>query len=175
MPLTDTDAAVIGRDDQDYGDPGRFDGDDLEFPSSPDDYVDESPSAKHTDFTGSGQTVDGVKFDFGGVLKGISDGVSSTAKAVAEVAKAKAAADAASERGDIGGDKPRESTPKESGSPKESQKPSIPATPTQPAPAPSGSRSAGIVLLAMGGLTGLATVFAVAASRKKRRRAAEVI
>lgn len=168
MPLIDTDAAVIGRDDQDYGDPGRFDGDDLEFPSSPDDYVDESPSAKHTDFTGSGQTVDGVKFDFGGVLKVISDGVSSTAKAVAEVAKAKAAADAASERGDIGGDKPKESTPKES------QKPSNPSTPTQPAPAPSGSRSAGIVLLAMGGLTGLATVFAFAASRKKRRRAAEV-
>lgn len=166
MPLTetDTDAAVIGRDDQD---PPRFEGDDLELPSSPEDYLDDKPTAKHTDFEGDGQTVDGVRFDFGGILKGVTDGVSSTAKAVAEVAKAKAASDAAKERGDIGpgGDRPRTPTPKESDRPK-----TQPTTPTRPV-----TSGAGYVALAFAGVFGLGTALALAASRKKRRRSAEVI
>lgn len=86
MPFEPNDAAVIGRDDV----TPQFEGDNLEFPSSADDY-EKSPTAKHTDFnpeTGK-QNIDGTSFDFGGLTKSISDAVTATAKAVAAVKKAK--------------------------------------------------------------------------------------
>lgn len=88
MPLNDpqdTDAAVIGRDDVEP----TFEGEDLDFPSSADDY-EKSPTAKHTDFnpdTGK-QNIDGTSFDVGGLTKSIPDAVTATAKAVAAVTDA---------------------------------------------------------------------------------------
>ena len=81
----DTDAAVIGRDDVSP----QFEGDDLEFPSSADDYG-TGPTAKHTDFnpeTGK-QNLDGTSFDVGGLTKSIPDAVTATAKAVSAIKEA---------------------------------------------------------------------------------------
>jgi hypothetical protein len=83
----DTDSDVIGRDDVSP----QFEGDDLEFPSSADDY-EKSPTAKHTDFNPESgrQNIDGTSFDVGGLLtKSIPDAVTAIAKAVAAVKKAK--------------------------------------------------------------------------------------
>lgn len=146
----DRDAAVIGRDDL------QFEGEDVDFPTSPDQYDDKSPTAKHTDFDLSKgtQTVDGVKFDVGSIFKGIPDAVTSTAKAVAEVSKAKTAS--------------AESTRKDESIPKAgSSQPSS----SSPAPIVKPATSSGGTYLVFGAgiLAAVALVAVLNGSKRKRR------
>ncbi len=144
----DRDAAVIGRDDL------QFEGEDVDFPTSSDQYDDKSPTAKHTDFDLSRgtQTVDGVKFDVGSIFKGTTDAVTATAKAVAEVSKAKAASpDAASKT---------EATPKADTKPSSSP----------PAPIVKPASSGGTYAVVGFGVLATAALMAVIAGRKRKRR-----
>lgn len=145
----DTDKAVIPFDDDSL----TFEGDDLEFPTSPDLYGDD-PKSKHTDFDlGKGsQNVDGVKFDVGSITKGVLDGVTATAKAVSDVSKAKAASPTAPT--------PPSTPPTTPGTTKPS---------SSPAPVAPKSGSSGGAAVAVG--LGLATLVVIGlAARRPRRR-----
>lgn len=147
----DRDAAVIGRDDL------QFEGEDVDFPTSPDQYDDKSPTAKHTDFDLSKgtQTVDGVKFDVGSIFKGIPDSVTSTAKAVAEVSKAKAAS--------------AESTKKDESIPKAGSSSQPSSSPPAPIVKPATSSGGTYLVFGAGILAAVALVAVLNGSKRKRR------
>jgi len=150
-------AVIEGPEDE----PFKFDGDDLEFPT-PEELYEPKPGAKHTDFDTSkgAQTVDGVKFDLGPILKGTTDAVTATAKAVAEVSKAQAAADNKKSQ--------TEPIPKETTPPKEDKtKPSS----SPPAPVAKTSGSTGAYVALGGGVVVVAVLAAVLSSKKRKGRA----
>lgn len=146
----DTDKAVIPFDDDSL----TFEGDDLEFPTSPDLYGDD-PKSKHTDFDPSkgSQNVDGVKFDVGSITKGVLDGVTATAKAVSDVSKAKAS--------------PSVPSPPPPSTPSTTPGPARPSS--SPAPVAPKSGGSGGTAVAVG--LGLATLVVIGlAARRPRRR-----
>lgn len=153
----DRDAAVIGRDDVDSY--PQFEGEDLEFPTSADEYG-TGPSAKHTDFepaTGK-QTLDNTTFDVGALTKGLSDVVSATAKVVSAASEAHKSAST-----------PRDSVPSDSKESEASKRSSSPTVPNKsPAPVASSNSSAGVYVAA--GIGTLLVVAAVAVAGKKNRR-----
>ncbi len=154
--LQDRDAAVIGRDDVDSY--PQFEGEDLEFPTSADEYG-TGPSAKHTDFdaaTGK-QTLDSTTFDVGALTKGLSDVVSATAKVVSAASDAHKSAST-----------PRESVPSDSKESEAGKRGSSPTAPSKSPPVAVENSSAGVYVAA--GLGTLLLVAAVAVAGKKNRR-----
>lgn len=167
----DTDAGVIGRDDLDLSTKLTFEGDDLELPFSGDEYELPSPKAKHTDFdlTKGDQTVDGVNFDVGALFKGISggaDAVSKVTKTIFDIKKA------AQEEPPSKPSEPKAEPPK---APPPTEPPKAePPKPSSAPPAPlatTGSSTGAYVVVGLGvaGVVGFAV--ALAASRKRKRRA----
>lgn len=162
---------VIGRDDLDLSTKLTFEGDDLELPFSGDEYELPSPKAKHTDFdlTKGDQTVDGVNFDVGVLFKGISggaDAVSKVTKTIFDIKKA------AQEEPPSKPPEPKAEPPK-APPPTELQREEPPrpgsAPPTPLATKESSTGTYVVVGLGVAGVVGFAV--ALAASRKRKRRA----
>ena len=111
--LIDTDAAVIGRDDESQDrDTAVIGRDDLDFPKTTTDYDGETSNPYKPD-TGKGR-VGGVDFDLGAVIKGTADAVTKTATTVADIAKTAKSDEQKVEPGDT---KPTQPEPKRTDKP----------------------------------------------------------
>lgn len=167
---------VIGRDDLDTSTKLTFEGDDLELPFSGDEYEPPSPKAKHTDFdlTKGDQTVDGVNFDVGALFKGIAGGVDVVGKVTKTIFDIKKAAQ---EDPPAKPPEPKAEPPK---APPQTEPPKArPPKPEPPKPSSgppvliatneSNTGTYVVVGLGMAGVFGVA--LALAASRKRKRRA----